>query len=76
MLPKTTAQRLGYPADARLLIVNADDFGMCHAENGIDVTHLDSHIGTLQLDPRYHELYVRLAAVDTPEIRAITADWA
>ena len=22
---------LGYPADARLLIVNADDFGMCHA---------------------------------------------
>lgn len=24
---------LGYPADARLLIVNADDFGMCHAVN-------------------------------------------
>ncbi len=24
---------LGYPADARLLIVNADDFGMCHAIN-------------------------------------------
>jgi predicted glycoside hydrolase/deacetylase ChbG (UPF0249 family) len=26
-------QLLGYPADARLLIVNADDFGMCHAVN-------------------------------------------
>jgi len=28
-----TSQLLGYPADARLLIVNADDFGMCHAVN-------------------------------------------
>lgn len=28
-----TNQLLGYPADARLLIVNADDFGMCHAVN-------------------------------------------
>lgn len=28
-----TAQRLGYAPDARLLIVNADDFGMCHATN-------------------------------------------
>lgn len=24
---------LGHPADARLLIVNADDFGLCHGEN-------------------------------------------
>ena len=24
---------LGYPQDARLLIVNADDFGMCHTQN-------------------------------------------
>jgi predicted glycoside hydrolase/deacetylase ChbG (UPF0249 family) len=28
-----TNELLGYPADARLLIVNADDFGMCHAVN-------------------------------------------
>jgi len=28
-----TNERLGYPKDARLLIVNADDFGMCHAVN-------------------------------------------
>ena len=28
-----TNQLLGYPNDARLLIVNADDFGMCHTIN-------------------------------------------
>jgi predicted glycoside hydrolase/deacetylase ChbG (UPF0249 family) len=28
----------------------------------IDVTHLDSHMGTLQYDPRYLEVYLKLAA--------------
>ena len=28
-----TNRLLGYPAEARLLIINADDFGMCHATN-------------------------------------------
>jgi predicted glycoside hydrolase/deacetylase ChbG (UPF0249 family) len=28
-----TNRLLGYPADARLLIINADDFGLCHAVN-------------------------------------------
>lgn len=28
-----TNRLLGYPPDARLLIINADDFGMCHATN-------------------------------------------
>ena len=28
-----TNRLLGYPADARLLLINADDFGMCHAIN-------------------------------------------
>lgn len=165
MLEGSTANLLGYPDTARLLIINADDFGMCHAENmatiagleqgafcsstvmapcawfeeaariarrapgadigvhlthtaewetckwapvsevstvsslvggdgnfyadvpsvyararldeveresraqiekasgaGIDVTHLDSHMGTMQLDVGYHHLYLRLAA--------------
>ena len=29
----STAQKLAYPEDARLLIINADDFGMCHDQN-------------------------------------------
>ena len=30
---KSTAERLGYTADARVLLINADDFGMCHDQN-------------------------------------------
>lgn len=33
MAVTTLAERLGHPADARLLIVNCDDLGMCHAAN-------------------------------------------
>ena len=42
MVPNSRTNRLlGYPADARLLIVNADDFGMCQAVN-------EAIVGTLQ----------------------------
>ena len=27
---------------------------------GVDITHLDSHMGALQLDPRYFKVYVQL----------------
>ena len=29
---------------------------------GVDVTHLDSHMGVLQTEPRYYQLYLELAA--------------
>lgn len=32
---------LGYPDDARLLIINADDFGMCHAVNAAVIRALE-----------------------------------
>ena len=31
--PRQTNRLLGYPDDARLLIINADDFGVCHSIN-------------------------------------------
>ena len=35
--PKTIAERLGYPADAKLLIVHADDLGVAHTVNDASI---------------------------------------
>ena len=37
---------LGYPPEARLLIVNADDFGMCHANTAATLRALDEGVVT------------------------------
>lgn len=37
---------LGHPADARLLIINADDFGMCHAVNEAILRALTDGVAT------------------------------
>jgi predicted glycoside hydrolase/deacetylase ChbG (UPF0249 family) len=42
----TTAMRLGYAPAARLLIINADDFGMCHDENEATMEGLTSGLFT------------------------------
>jgi hypothetical protein len=42
----STAQKLAYPKDARLLIINADDFGMCHDENEATIEGLTSGLFT------------------------------
>src|ERR671930_1226746 len=41
---RQTNRLLGHPADARLLIINADDFGMCHAINEATVRTLKEGI--------------------------------
>jgi hypothetical protein len=39
---KSLTERLGYPADAKLLIVHADDVGMTHAVNAATIRALES----------------------------------
>ena len=38
--------RLGYPADSKLLIINADDLAMSHSENDASLTALNDKVVT------------------------------
>lgn len=46
MSEETTNAMLGYPDDARLLIVNCDDFGMSHAGNAATLLSLTEGLAT------------------------------
>jgi chitin disaccharide deacetylase len=39
---KTTAERLGYPADSKLLIIHADDLAVAHSVDNASFAALDS----------------------------------
>ena len=43
---KTIAERLGYPADAKLLILHADDLAVAHSEDDASFDALDKHAVT------------------------------
>jgi predicted glycoside hydrolase/deacetylase ChbG (UPF0249 family) len=42
--PTTLAEQLGYPADAKLLIIHADDLGVAHAENAASIRALEAGV--------------------------------
>ncbi|PYV51727.1 MAG: hypothetical protein DMG92_03465 [Acidobacteria bacterium] len=39
--PKTTAERLGYPANTKLLIIHADDLAVAHSVDAASFDALD-----------------------------------
>src|SRR5438309_3736698 len=43
---KSTAERLGYPRDSRLLIIHADDLAVAHSEDAASFDALDRHAAT------------------------------
>jgi predicted glycoside hydrolase/deacetylase ChbG (UPF0249 family) len=43
---RSTNDLLGYPADARLLIINCDDFGMCHSVSAATLDALRRGVAT------------------------------
>jgi len=65
-----TNRLLGYPADARLLILNADDFGMCHSINTAIIRTLQEGLvrSTTLMVPCPWALHARRFLTDHPEI--------
>lgn len=65
-----TNRLLGYPVDARLLIINADDFGMCHAVNAAIFRALQNGVlcSTTLMVPCPWALHALHFLVDHPDI--------
>lgn len=78
----TTNRLLGYPKDARLLIVNADDYGMCHSVNEAIVGTLKAGVvrSTTLMVPCPWALHAMRFLTAHPEIAfgihlTVIADW-
>jgi len=77
-----TNRLLGYPVDARLLIINADDFGMCHAINEAIFRALKKGVlrSTTLMVPCPWALHAMHFLADHPEIPfgvhlTVISDW-
>ena len=74
-------QLLGYPTDARLVITNADDFGICHNDYGFldsysfdPVTKAALHAELLHALPVGLSEWAVHPGLDSPELLAIEPD--
>jgi len=79
---RQTNRLLGYPVDARLLIINADDFGMCHAINEAIFRALEKGVlrSTTLMVPCPWALHAMHFLADHPEILfgihlTVISDW-
>ena len=77
-----TNRLLGYPVDAHLLIINADDFGMCHAINAAIFRALKKGVlrSTTLMVPCPWALHAMHFLADHPEITfgvhlTVISDW-
>jgi chitin disaccharide deacetylase len=77
-----TNRLLGYPAEARLLIINADDFGMCHATNNAIIQALKKGVlcSTTVMVPCPWALHAMHFLADHPAIPfgihlTVISDW-
>ena len=77
-----TNRLLGFPVDARLLIINADDFGMCHAINEAIFRALEEGVlrSTTLMVPCPWALHAMHFLADHPEIPfgvhlTVISDW-
>jgi len=77
-----TNRLLGFPDDARLLIINADDFGMCHAVNEAIIGTLKEGVvrSTTLMVPCPWALHAMHFLADHPEIPfgihlTVISDW-
>jgi len=77
-----TNRLLGYPADARLLIINADDFGMCNSVNEAIIGVLKKGVvrSTTLMVPCPWALHAMHFLADHPEIPfgvhlTVISDW-
>ena len=77
-----TNRLLGYTADARLLIINADDFGMCHAVNEAVIRSLQKGVlrSTTLMMPCPWALHAMHFLADHPEFPfgihlTVISDW-
>jgi len=71
-LPRTVDEAR---ARARVEDVRAECRAQIHQayDWGVDVTHLDSHMGTVQLDPRFFDVYLELAEEFRLPLRMVSA---
>src|SRR2546425_661433 len=67
--------RLGYPADSKLLIINADDLAMSHSENDASLTAFDNKLITSAtvMVPSLLSKAVRLASFSKCDIARSSA---